>query len=71
MDECASSPCQNGGKCTDLFNSYTCNCLLDLYTGVHCETGTLAISSVALKLNVAVYNNNNASSWFSTVNNYI
>ena len=25
-DECASSPCQNGGKCIDGMQSYTCVC---------------------------------------------
>ena len=39
--ECASDPCQNGGKCEDLINSFTCHCK-DGYTGVHCESGTSA-----------------------------
>ena len=26
IDDCASSPCQNGGTCTDGINSFTCNC---------------------------------------------
>lgn len=25
-DECESSPCQNGGSCTDLFNGFHCHC---------------------------------------------
>ena len=38
IDECASSPCQNGGTCTDAVNSYTCACV-DGYNGDDCETG--------------------------------
>ena len=37
IDECASSPCQNGGTCTDSVNSYTCNCDAG-YSGDNCET---------------------------------
>ena len=38
IDECATSPCQNGGSCTDQINSYTCNCV-DGYDGPNCEIG--------------------------------
>ena len=38
IDECASNPCQNGGTCTDLLDSYTCNCI-EGYIGLDCETG--------------------------------
>ena len=37
VDECASSPCQNGGGCTDGVNGYTCDCVQG-YTGNSCET---------------------------------
>ena len=43
IDECASSPCQNGGSCTDQVNGYTCNCV-DGYYGSDCETGNNTIS---------------------------
>ncbi|XP_036385762.1 protein crumbs homolog 2a [Megalops cyprinoides] len=36
IDECESSPCQNGGGCEDKINGYTCSCLLG-FTGVDCE----------------------------------
>ena len=31
-DDCASSPCQNGGRCEDAFHSFTCACP-DGFTG--------------------------------------
>ena len=39
IDECKSSPCKNGGTCSDHVNSYTCSCAAG-YNGVHCENGT-------------------------------
>jgi len=36
IDECESTPCQNGGSCTDGFASYTCACAAG-YTGQNCE----------------------------------
>ena len=42
VDECASSPCQNGGTCVDVVNAYTCNCVPG-YTGEDCETGNTCI----------------------------
>ena len=38
VNECASNPCQNGGTCTDLVNSYTCACVSG-YNGTSCEIG--------------------------------
>ena len=38
IDECASQPCQNNGKCTDGINGYSCTCEPG-YTDTHCETG--------------------------------
>lgn len=40
MDDCLDRPCQNGGKCTDGINGYTCTCLDD-YFGLHCQYGKL------------------------------
>ena len=36
--ECASDPCQNGGRCVDLMNGYRCVCVDD-YNGINCERG--------------------------------
>ena len=38
INECSSSPCQNGGACIDAVNSYLCSCV-DGYDGDNCETG--------------------------------
>ena len=38
IDECVSSPCQNGGTCIDDVNSYTCLCAPG-YSGVNCNGG--------------------------------
>ena len=38
INECSSSPCQNGGTCTDHVNKYTCSCIAG-YTGTNCQTG--------------------------------
>lgn len=37
VDECASSPCQNSGKCIDAANRYRCLCP-DGFAGPRCET---------------------------------
>ena len=38
IDECASTPCQNGGSCTRTVNGYTCGCVAGS-NGDNCETG--------------------------------
>jgi len=38
IDECASRPCLNGGRCQDGLNEYQCNCTPG-FTGTHCDTG--------------------------------
>uniref|UniRef100_A0A8D2L3N7 EGF-like domain-containing protein n=1 Tax=Varanus komodoensis TaxID=61221 RepID=A0A8D2L3N7_VARKO len=40
INECDSNPCQNGGRCIDLVDNFTCVCVVP-FTGQHCETGTL------------------------------
>lgn len=42
VDECANSPCKNGGSCMNLRGSYRCDCIKG-FTGKHCEQGVLAI----------------------------
>ena len=38
IDECVSTPCQNGGTCLDLVDFYNCTCLAG-YNGTNCEIG--------------------------------
>ena len=37
INECGSSPCQNGGTCVDGVNQYTCTCAAG-YEGTLCQT---------------------------------
>lgn len=37
IDDCASSPCKNGGNCTDLINGFECHCQPG-YKGKFCQT---------------------------------
>ena len=37
IDECLSSPCQNGGTCTDLHAGFECACIPG-YSGSECQT---------------------------------
>ena len=37
INECASNPCKNKGKCVDKVNGYTCTCTTS-YKGTRCET---------------------------------
>ena len=41
IDECASSPCQNGGTCIDAIDAYTCDCVPG-YDGTDCERGNIS-----------------------------
>ncbi|XP_078615554.1 sushi, von Willebrand factor type A, EGF and pentraxin domain-containing protein 1-like isoform X2 [Branchiostoma floridae x Branchiostoma japonicum] len=37
VNECASSPCMNGGSCVDHINTFTCLCAPG-YSGINCQT---------------------------------
>ena len=37
-NECGSSPCQNGGRCSDMENRYHCRCKGG-FSGLNCEKG--------------------------------
>ena len=47
IDECASSPCVNGGSCVDRVNKYRCNCPKG-YTGGSCQTDEDKLSYITL-----------------------
>ncbi len=38
VDECISSPCQNGANCIQLFNRYRCDCNVG-WQGTNCDLG--------------------------------
>ena len=38
IDYCTPNPCQNGGRCTNGQDSFTCRCL-DGFTGITCDQG--------------------------------
>ena len=46
VDNCASSPCRNGGTCIDGANEYTCVCVAG-YAGASCESEHLQFLRVA------------------------
>ena len=41
IDECSSSPCQNGARCYDRLNGFICKCPSG-FTGHLCQTGELS-----------------------------
>ena len=43
IDDCSSSPCDNGGTCVDGVNSYLCKCLPG-FNGTNCMQGKLSIT---------------------------
>lgn len=40
IDECATSPCRNGGECVDLIAKFNCICPVG-YSGTLCEVSIL------------------------------
>ena len=42
VNDCASSPCVNGGVCNDGVNSFNCTCRPG-YTGAYCQTGGFSL----------------------------
>ena len=38
LDECDSSPCENGGICADIVDGYNCTCDSG-FIGEYCELG--------------------------------
>ena len=41
IDECSPDPCQNGGKCVDGIDSYSCECVTG-FTGDTCGESKLS-----------------------------
>ena len=48
-NECSSSPCTNGGVCSDGVNKYTCTCAAG-YVGTNCDTSR----QLALFTNISI-----------------
>ena len=44
INECTSTPCQNGATCIDGVNLFTCNCVPG-YTGTKCQTSQCYVVS--------------------------
>ena len=42
INECSSSPCENGGTCSDAVNEYSCSCVAG-YAGDNCETSKFSV----------------------------
>ena len=48
IDDCAPSPCQNGGTCTDGVDSYNCICVAGI-NGTNCEISEFCVEKMCLK----------------------
>ena len=70
-DNCASSPCQHGGNCTDQILGFHCDCETG-YSGDMCETGQLTVSA---ELSIALQSNSQSTVYnqfiSQSVNQYI
>ena len=49
IDECVSSPCNNGGTCIDEIDSFACLCMPG-FTGDQCETSEFIFVTVLMRL---------------------
>ena len=63
IDECALSPCKNGGTCVDGINSYNCQCKHG-YTGDQCESNIDECASSPC-LNGGTCKNSNSSNRYT------
>ena len=53
IDDCSSSPCDNGGTCTDGVNSYLCECLPG-FNGTNCTQGRSFFIDIVILLQVII-----------------
>lgn len=49
IDECANSPCFNGGSCVDLIGGFRCECPVE-WTGEFCDKGKCSFFSYLLQV---------------------
>ena len=54
VDECASSPCVNGGACVNLVNEYQCNCVSG-FMGRDCEISELSVVGTWITVSTYLY----------------
>jgi len=56
INECVSTPCQNGGTCADGINGYTCTCA-NGWEGAQCQSGTyIGESYITVHMNCEIQN---------------
>ena len=55
VNECDSTPCQNGGSCIDGIDSFTCKCQ-NGYTGINCQRRKLYSYRQSVGLTSVSYN---------------
>ena len=54
IDECGTAPCQNGGTCTDMVNSYSCSCATG-FEGDNCEAGIISKLCIPFSTKMLIY----------------